>query len=672
MDHKYRSILKVETRKLLWLLAISVAAILLVQYIELPHGNVLSLVFSANKASFAGDDVVKNLGGPSPSVAGALDNVILTEDLGPSNVPSIQENLDDNISFKGNGSKSMLSNETLSKGTVGSNISLEVDDYSAEDYVSKNEIITVDKFNQSVGGYAIEEDVLDEHDVDLIPSQINATDDGDSSLGKVDVAVPMDHSGSSLNSSSSPASTTLPSVLSHNITLKTANNNITSHLESVLLNTPPLGKELTPDVMKDQNSSAAQGKERPQTPAPAVITISEMNQLLEQSLSAYRSMKPRWSSKVDQELMSAKLKILNSPVVTNDPALYAPLYRNISMFKRSYEIMEEMLKVYIYKEGEKPILHQPVLKGIYASEGWFMKQVKASKKFVTKDARKAHLFYLPFSSRMLEETLYVPNSHSHRNLVRFLQGYLDLIGAKYPFWNRTAGADHFLVACHDWAPGETKRIMARCIRSLCNSDVKEGFVFGKDASLPETFVHNPRKPLQELGGKSPSKRSILAFFAGNMHGYLRPLLLQHWGNNRDPDMRIFGHLPKSKGTMNYVQHMKSSKYCICAKGYEVNSPRVVEAIFYECVPVIISDNFVPPFFEVLNWESFAVFVLEKDIPNLKSILLSIPEKRYWEMQMGVRKVQQHFLWHSRPARYDIFHMILHSVWYNRVLHVNPR
>lgn len=112
--------------------------------------------------------------------------------------------------------------------------------------------------------------------------------------------------------------------------------------------------------------------------------------------------------------------------------------------------MEEMLKVYIYKEGQKPIVHQPVLKGIYASEGWFMKLLEANKKFVTKDARKAHLFYLPFSSRMLEETLYVPNSHSHKNLIQFLRNYLDVIKGKHPFWNRTGGADHFLVACHDW------------------------------------------------------------------------------------------------------------------------------------------------------------------------------------------------------------------------------
>ena len=212
--------------------------------------------------------------------------------------------------------------------------------------------------------------------------------------------------------------------------------------------------------------------------------------------------------------------------------------------------------------------------------------------------------------------------------------------------------------------------MDKCIRALCNADMKEGFVLGKDMSLPETLVLSPQNLLRGLGGNPPSRRSILAFFAGNMHGYVRPILLQHW-ENKDPDMKIFSQMPKTKGNKNYIRNMKSSKYCICAKGYEVNSPRVVEAIFYECVPVFISDNFVPPFFEVLNWESFAVFVLEKDIPNLKSILLSIPEKRYLELQMGVKKVQQHFLWHDKPVKYDIFHMILHSIWYNRLYQISP-
>lgn len=114
--------------------------------------------------------------------------------------------------------------------------------------------------------------------------------------------------------------------------------------------------------------------------------------------------------------------------------------------------MEKTLKVYIYKEGEKPIFHQPqaVLKGIYASEGWFMKNMKASEHFVTIKPKQAHLFYIPFSSRMLEEKLYVPDSHSHKNLIQYLKNYLDLISRKYNFWNRTGGSDHFFVGCHDW------------------------------------------------------------------------------------------------------------------------------------------------------------------------------------------------------------------------------
>ncbi|KAG2319549.1 hypothetical protein Bca52824_012762 [Brassica carinata] len=398
--------------------------------------------------------------------------------------------------------------------------------------------------------------------------------------------------------------------------------------------------DISPEVKRVMNGSNS-----------GVVSIAEMMRLLHQSRTTHVSLKMKRPSGVNQELLYARNQIENPLMVENDPLLHGPLYWNLSMFKRSYELMETKLKVYVYREGKRPVFHKPVLKGIYASEGWFMKQLKASKTFVTKNPRRAHLFYLPFSSKMLEESLYVPGSHSDKNLVKFLKSYLDMISSKYNFWNKTGGSDHFLVACHDWAPSETRQYMANCIRALCNSDVSEGFV----------------RPLRALGGKPTSQRHILAFFAGGMHGYLRPLLLQTWGGNRDPDMKIFSEIPKSKGkNKSYMEYMKSSKYCICPKGHEVNSPRVVEALFYECVPVIISDNFVPPFFEVINWESFAVFVLEKDIPDLKKILVSISEERYREMQMRVKMVQKHFLWHSKPERFDIFHMILHSIWYNRV------
>lgn len=434
---------------------------------------------------------------------------------------------------------------------------------------------------------------------------------------------------------------------------------------------------LESDVVTMKNGSVTitspgKKKMRCNMPPKSITSIHEMNHILVRHHAKARAMRPRWSSVRDQDILAVKSQIEHPPVAKNDRELYAPLFRNVSMFKRSYELMERTLKVYIYKEGNKPIFHQPILKGLYASEGWFMKLMEGHRRFVVKDPQKAHLFYMPFSSRMLEFTLYVRNSHNRTNLRQYLKEYSETIAAKYPYWNRTDGADHFLVACHDWAPYETRHHMERCIKALCNADVTQGFKIGRDISLPETYVRSARNPLRDLGGKPASERQALAFYAGNMHGYLRPILLKYW-KNKDSDMKIFGPMPPGVSSkMNYIEHMKSSKYCICPKGYEVNSPRVVEAIFYECVPVIISDNFVPPFFEVLDWRAFSLILAEKDIPNLKDILLSIPEEKYLQMQLSVRKVQKHFVWHPKPIKYDLFHMTLHSIWYNRVFQIKLR
>lgn len=112
--------------------------------------------------------------------------------------------------------------------------------------------------------------------------------------------------------------------------------------------------------------------------------------------------------------------------------------------------MERVVKVYVYKEGGKPIFHQPLMRGIYAAEGWFMKLMEENKQFGVRDPRKAHLFYLPFSSYALRSTLIERNFRSHKDLQKLLNKYVDSIARKYKFWNRTGGSDHFFVACHDW------------------------------------------------------------------------------------------------------------------------------------------------------------------------------------------------------------------------------
>ncbi|CAI9267880.1 unnamed protein product [Lactuca saligna] len=446
-----------------------------------------------------------------------------------------------------------------------------------------------------------------------------------------------------------------------------SNANNTSFMQQDLKDSYSGVNGSSPKNSTEEREKTAQNGDlkKPKMETLPVMSISQMNEELKKSRSSLYSVTSQVSSLVDQQLLEAKSQIENAAFTSNDSGLYAPIYRNISMFKRSYEIMNRMLKVYIYKDGEKPIFHDWILEGIYSSEGWFLKLMEENKQFVTEDPNEAHLFYIPFSSRLLELTLYVPHSHSRENLIQFMKNHTEMLISKYPFWNRRNGSDHFLTGCHDWAPAETRGRLLNTIRALCNADIRTGFKIGKDVSLPTTYVRSSKNPLKDIGGNPPTQRPILAFFAGHMHGYVRPVLLNHWGN--DTDMRIFARMPHVKGNKNYIDHMKSSKYCICARGFAVHSPRVVESLIYDCVPVIISDNYVPPFFEVLNWESFAVFVLEKDIVNLKKVLLSISEEKYVEMYERVKKVKEQFFWHSEPVKYDLFHMILHSVWYNRVL-----
>ncbi|XP_059642903.1 probable glycosyltransferase At3g07620 [Cornus florida] len=420
-------------------------------------------------------------------------------------------------------------------------------------------------------------------------------------------------------------------------------------------------------IAKNKSAEVKQDDEKNDVPRAVVTPLGPpppSRTLPTRLLKDIRSLNP------EEALVYAKKEILNASNVADDPDLYAPLFRNVSAFKRSYELMELILKVYIYKDGRRPIFHFPYLRGIYSSEGWFMKFMKESEQFVTTDPEKAHLFYLPYSVRQMKRVLYVPEARNIKPLAIFLRDYVNMLATKYPFWNRTHGSDHFLVACHDWGSytvTEHKELSTNTIKVLCNADVSEKiFVAGKDVSLAQTTIRHPRRPLHGLGGRRVSQRPILAFFAGKMHGRVRPKLLKYW-RGKDKDMWISGPLPsKVPRKMSYAQQMKSSKYCICPMGYEVNSPRIVEAIYFECVPVIIADNFVPPLNEVLDWDALSVTVAEQDIPKLKEILLAIPMKRYLTMKNNVKMVQKHFLWNPSPIRYDLFHMVLHSIWYSRL------
>ncbi|KAK9069666.1 hypothetical protein SSX86_011570 [Deinandra increscens subsp. villosa] len=371
------------------------------------------------------------------------------------------------------------------------------------------------------------------------------------------------------------------------------------------------------------------------------------------------------------ELARARAAIQRAATVRNKSQLLpnADIYHNPAEFYQSYIEMEKRFKVYVYEEGEWPLVHDGPCKDIYTIEGRFIEEMEQGRRgryFRTKDAQKAHVYFMPFSVTWMVKYLYKPDSYDVSPLQQFVSDYVRIISTKHPFWNTTHAADHFMLSCHDWGPHASKgnpSLYNSSIRVLCNANSSEGFNPQKDVSLPEINLRDGNIPPKLASPPPPSSpRPHLAFFAGGVHGPIRPILLQHW-KGRDPDLQVYDYLPKA---LDYYSFMLASKYCLCPSGYEVASPRIVEAFYSECVPVIISQHYVLPFSDVLRWEAFSIRVKVSEVVQLKQILTSVPEEKYLRLKENLRAVRRHFVLNQPAERFDVFHMILHSVWLRRL------
>ena len=158
---------------------------------------------------------------------------------------------------------------------------------------------------------------------------------------------------------------------------------------------------------------------------------------------------------------------------------------------------------------------------------------------------------------------------------------------------------------------------------------------------------------------SCSRRKRLAFFSGAMNSPVRKQLLKSWGNDSEIFVRQ-GRLPTP-----YSNAMLDSKFCLHAKGFEVNTARISDSIFYGCIPVVLADQYDLPFSDILDWKTFALIIATEDIPHLKEILHRISLQQYASMHKNLLRVRKHFQWHEPPKNYDIFYMVMYELWRRR-------
>ncbi|XP_017982525.1 PREDICTED: uncharacterized protein LOC18587972 isoform X2 [Theobroma cacao] len=358
----FRLLCQAESRRLLLLMAITFALVLAVQYFELPYTEVFTFLFAAGKNG-------RFPTGGSSSKSGMVDNVTLSNGLNSTH------NYADNDTENGT---AVLN---IDKETAQGNESEENDRDLKNVYVSESNAGSNNSFGLLFNGSS--------SDTPIAPSISSTLENGDNVVnGPVLQAAPEQNVTQDYNPSSScgssgryfaaPASPPLnsPSILPDtklrsnmsSVNASSVGKNTTILPEkdkdpNLLISTPLSGNVYSENTVPQVRKKGSKKPKKKSKKQPQIfVSISEMNDLLLQSHTSPHSVAPPLSSKVQQEVIFAKSQIVHAPVMTNASGLHPSLYRNVSMFKRSYELMENILMVYIYQEGEKSFSIKEYLK----------------------------------------------------------------------------------------------------------------------------------------------------------------------------------------------------------------------------------------------------------------------------------------------------------------------
>ncbi|PRQ48433.1 putative xylogalacturonan beta-1,3-xylosyltransferase [Rosa chinensis] len=335
---------------------------------------------------------------------------------------------------------------------------------------------------------------------------------------------------------------------------------------------------------------------------------------------------------------------------------FSDVYHSPEVFRLNYAEMERKFKVYIYPDGDPKTFYQTPRKltGKYSSEGYFFQNIREGR-FRTEDPDQAQLFFIPISCHKMRG-----KGTSYENMTIIVQNYVESLIAKYPYWNRTLGADHFFVTCHDVGVRATEGLpllVKNSIRVVCSPSYDVGFIPHKDVALPQVL-----QPFAlPAGGNDVENRTTLGFWAGHRNSKIRVILARVWEN--DTELYILNNrINRAEGNLLYQKKFYTTKFCICPGGSQVNSARPMDSIHYGCIPVILSNYYDLPFNDILDWRKFSVILTEKDVYQLKQILKAIPYSEFLTLHKNLMKVQKHFQWNSPPIKYDAFHMVMYDLW----------
>ncbi|EEE55930.1 hypothetical protein OsJ_04615 [Oryza sativa Japonica Group] len=314
------------------------------------------------------------------------------------------------------------------------------------------------------------------------------------------------------------------------------------------------------------------------------------------------------------------------------------------------------LKVFVYEMPRKYNLNllakdSRCLQHMFAAE-IFMHQFLLSSPVRTLDPEEADWFYTPAYTTCDLTPQGFPLPFRAPRIMRSAVRY---VAATWPYWNRTDGADHFFLAPHDFGAcfhyQEERAIERGILPVLRRATLVQ--TFGQrhhpclqPGSITVPPYADPRK--MEAHRISPATpRSIFVYFRG---------LFYDMGN--DPEGGYYARGARASVWENF----KDNPLFDISTEHPA-TPRLVEAVVFGCIPVIIADDIVLPFADAIPWGEISVFVAEEDVPRLDTILASVPLDEVIRKQrlLASPAMKQAVLFHQPARPGDAFHQILNGL-----------
>lgn len=177
-----------------------------------------------------------------------------------------------------------------------------------------------------------------------------------------------------------------------------------------------------------------------------------------------------------------------------------------------------------------------------------------------------------------------------------------------------------------------------------------------ERSLNPRTVSMPALPISVGEAVDCADRPILASFRGALSHPCRGSLAKlHDGEAFHCELVDPGanHAGRIDATLNmadpdYAALMKKSVFALVPRGDCLFSYRLLEAISFGCIPVILADGWVLPFDRSITWPSMSLVVPEAEIPSLSDRLCRFSPSRLEDMRLALRRV-----WHSRLRNLEV-------------------